>query len=102
MYFIPPHTYLYETVSWSEADLKRCERSIRTKATKARTHLKNSSSDQFLLPKNEGGAGIININNLHHKHIRPSRNPLHNKKNNSHLRRIICGTDVYQHTSQFI
>jgi hypothetical protein len=95
MYVIPSHTHSYEIVSRCEADLESWQRIIRTKATKARTHHKNSSSVPFLLPKNNGGAGIINIHNLHNKHLKPIRNLFHNKQNNSDLRRIICGTDVY-------
>jgi len=83
MYVIPSHAYSYEIVSWCEADLESCERIIRTKATLARTHHKNSSSEPFLLPKNKGGAGITNMHNLHNKHVKPLRNFFHNKQNNS-------------------
>ena len=95
MYVIPLHTYSYENVSWCKADLYSWEIIIRTKATKARTHHKNSSSRPLLLSKNKGGAWITNIHNLHKKHVKPLRNLFHNKQNNSDLRRIICGTDVY-------
>jgi hypothetical protein len=94
MYVIPSHTY--EIVSWCEADLESWKKIIRTKATKARTHQKkNSSFEPFLLPKNKGGTGITNIHNLHNKNVKPLRNLLHSKQNNSDLRRTIRGTDVY-------
>ena len=63
MYVIPSHTYSYEIVSWCQADLESWERIIRTKVTRVRTHHKNSSSEPFLLPKNNGGEEITNIHN---------------------------------------
>ena len=35
------------------------------------------------------------MNNFRNKHVKPLRNLFHIKHNNSDLRRIICGTDVY-------
>jgi hypothetical protein len=60
------------------------ERIIRTKMTKVHMHHKNSGSERFLLPKNEGGVGITDIHSLHNTQVKSLRHYFHKKTNNSH------------------
>jgi len=46
---------------------------------------KKSHSERFLIPKNVGSVGIIDMLNLHNSQVKSLRTYFLNKKNTSHL-----------------
>ena len=68
-YIIPSLTLSFGSLSCSQTDLESLQRIIRTKMTKACMCHKNSTSERFLLSKNEGGVRIANIHNPHNGQV---------------------------------
>ena len=79
-YVIPSLTYSCG-ISWSQTDLKILARIIRTKMTGACMCNKKSRSERFLLPKNVGSVGIIDMLNLHNNQVKSLRTYFLQKKN---------------------
>jgi len=72
-------------ISWSQTDLKILAIIIRTEMKGVCVCNKKSCSERFLLPKNVGSVGIINMLNLHNSQFKSLRTHFLNKKNTSHL-----------------
>lgn len=84
-YAIPLLTYSFGVINWSQTNLKKLQTTINTKLTKHRKHHPNSCSQRLTLPREEGGRGIIDIQNLHNKQIISLRTFFYSKATNSLL-----------------
>ncbi|KAL0839729.1 hypothetical protein ABMA28_016372 [Loxostege sticticalis] len=85
---IPVLTYSFGIVHWSQTDLKKLQRSVHTKLTKNRKHHPKSCVQRLTLPRQEGGRGFIDIQNLHNKQISTLRKFFHTKSQISLLHKF--------------
>ena len=90
---IPVLTYSFGIINWSQTDLKKFQRTINTHLTKHRKHHPKSAVQRLMLPRSEGGRGIIDIQNLHNQQITTLRKYFHNKADNSSLHKYITQID---------
>lgn len=92
-YAIPVLTYSFGTITWTNTDLDRLERIIRTEMTRHCMHHKNASALRLTLPKNEGGLGILDIHKVHNTQIKNLRSYFHSRINESRLHEVVCSAD---------
>ncbi|KAJ0176683.1 hypothetical protein K1T71_007862 [Dendrolimus kikuchii] len=91
---IPILTYSFGIINWSKTDLNKLQRMINTTMTKHRKHHPKSAIERLVLPRQEGGRGIIDINNLHNKQITTLRNYFYGKAEHSSLHKGVVELDV--------
>lgn len=92
-YAIPILTYSFGIISWTQTEITELNRTIRTVATKHRLHHPRSSVERFHLPREQGGRGVLNIEELHQKQIRNLRSYFHRKAEETGLYRAIVNKD---------
>ncbi|XP_060804959.1 uncharacterized protein LOC132902746 [Amyelois transitella] len=90
---IPILTYSFGIIHWSQTDLKKLQRTINTHLTKYRKHHPKSCIQRLTLSRQEGGRGLIDIQNLHNKQIQTLRQYFHNKSQYSLLHQHITKID---------
>ena len=92
-YAIPLLTYSFGVINWTQTDIDNIERKVRTTLTKYRYHHPKSAIERVTLPREKGGRGIIDINNLMWKQIDELRHWFHIKQQESDLHRAIVQAD---------
>ncbi|XP_050549514.1 uncharacterized protein LOC126910674 [Spodoptera frugiperda] len=90
---IPVLTYSFGIINWSKADLTKLQRLINTSLTKNRKHHPRSCVQRITLPRDEGGRGLIDVQNLHNQQIINLRNFFMHKSQNSTLHKAISQID---------
>lgn len=90
---VPVLTYSFGIIPWTPTDLKALQRKIRTELTASRKHHSGANSIRMTLPREEGGRGITDLENLHNTQIRLLRAYFHQKRD-SQLHIAICSSDV--------
>jgi hypothetical protein len=78
---IPILCYTFGITKWTVTDLDRLQGIIRTTLTKYGTHHPHANSERMVIPRKEGGTGIIDIRNLHNRQIINLRDHFHSKQN---------------------
>ncbi|KAL0840474.1 hypothetical protein ABMA28_015720 [Loxostege sticticalis] len=91
---VPILTYSFGIINWTKTDLKNIQRIINTTLTKHRKHHPRACIQRQTLPRNEGGRGIIDIQNLHNKQISTLRSYFHTKATTSILHQAIVQADT--------
>ncbi|XP_055842668.1 uncharacterized protein LOC129909621 [Episyrphus balteatus] len=69
VYAISALSYSFGLIKWSETDLDALERRVRTTMTSRRYHHPGAAKERLCLSRTEGGQGVIDIHNLHHKQV---------------------------------
>lgn len=90
---IPILTYSFGIVSWSKTDLIKLQRSINTSLTINRKHHPRSCVQRLTLPREDGGRGLIDIENLHNQQIINLRKFFFQKAQQSPLHKLISCLD---------
>lgn len=93
-YVIPTLIYSFGTIKWTQTDLERLERTIRTEMTEHRMHHRNSCTERITLPTKEGGLGVADVHHLHSRQIASLREYFHGRVNDSPLHRTVCSADA--------
>ena len=92
-YAIPILTYSFGIVDWSQTDLKNLQTKINTILTRNRQQHPKSAIERAILPRREGGKGLIDINAQHNLQINKMRTYFTNKANTSRLHSAIVHAD---------
>lgn len=81
---IPVISHTFGVIRWTQTDLERLDRTVRTIMTKYRNHHPISSSNRMYLPRDRGGRGLLNLEMLHtnqlkrlYTYFQASDDPLH-------------------------
>lgn len=90
---IPVITYSFGVINWSNTEIERINRRIRTSMTKHRIHHTNASTTRLYLPRKLGGRGLLNLQYLHDKQILNLKKYFHQTQ--SDLIKAICKIDEY-------
>ncbi|XP_064214079.1 uncharacterized protein LOC135266755 [Tribolium castaneum] len=90
---IPTITYTFGVIQWSQTDLERIDRKIRTDMTANRIHHTNASVIRLYLPRRSGGRGLLNLEHLWKKQIINLRKYF--KEKQTPLLKVICEIDSY-------
>ncbi|XP_075157641.1 uncharacterized protein LOC142230907 [Haematobia irritans] len=86
-------TYTFGILSWSNAELKAIDRTIRTTLTINKHYHPKSAIERINIPRKLGGKGILNVQNLHDRQIQTLVKYFHTKANTSTLYRTIINSD---------
>jgi hypothetical protein len=73
--------YTFGIIKWPGTDLDRLQRIVRNTLTKYGAHHPHANSERMVIPRKEGGRGIIDIKNLHNRQIINLRDYFHSKQN---------------------
>lgn len=68
-YAIPVLTYSFGVIKWTPTNLESLQRPIRTKLTANNCHHPRSAVERLILPRTEGGRGLIDISDLQAKQV---------------------------------
>lgn len=66
---IPVISYTFGILEWTQTDMNRLDRKIRTNMTRNRIHHTNASVIRLYIPRKAGGRGLLNLENLRKKQI---------------------------------
>ncbi|XP_028158192.1 uncharacterized protein LOC114351251 [Ostrinia furnacalis] len=91
---VPILTYSFGIIKWTKTELNSIQRIINTTLTKHRKHHPRACIQRQTLPRNEGGRGIIDIQNLHNKQITTLRSYFHQKAITSTLHQATVQADI--------
>ncbi|XP_041982517.1 uncharacterized protein LOC121735681 [Aricia agestis] len=94
-YAIPILTYSFGVIRWNLTELKTLQRLINTTMTKYRKHHPRACFQRLILPKIEGGRGLIDILNLHNRQLTLLRTFFYNHAHTKTLHLAICHADTY-------
>ena len=92
-YEIPILTYSFGIINWTQTELQALQTKINTAFTRHRKHHPKSAVERLILPRKEGGRGLIDIKTLHNTQIDTLRKYFHGKTTNSLLHKAITLAD---------
>nr|CAI5845754.1 unnamed protein product [Callosobruchus analis] len=87
----PVVIYSFGVLSWSITDVQALDRKLRRTVTSRRLLHPNSDIERLYLPSDEGGRGIINLENMYRKEVDTLRNFFTN--NNSAVHKTFIEQD---------
>lgn len=90
---IPIITYTFGVIEWTQTDLERIDRKIRTDMTKNRIHHPNASVVRLYIPRKHGGRGLLNLETLWKNQIINLTKYFKDKQ--TPLLKTICLIDTY-------
>ena len=85
--------YSFGFVKWSETDTEELQRNTRTILTKHRYHHPKVAIKRTMVPRREGGGGIMDISSLRDRQIMNMRKYFLNKKQESKLMKAVAEAD---------
>ncbi|XP_044760842.1 uncharacterized protein LOC123318288 [Coccinella septempunctata] len=71
---IPTITYSFGVLTWSTTELKEMDRALRSLLVKFGVHHPHSSVIRLYLPRQQGGRGLLNLEDVHRANITSLRN----------------------------
>ncbi|CAB3245221.1 unnamed protein product [Arctia plantaginis] len=92
-YAIPVLIYSFGILAWSQSDLIKLQRTINTHMTTNRKHHPRSCTQRLTLPRQDGGRGLIDIQNLHNNLIDKLRKYFYAQAGQSHLHKFLTDID---------
>ena len=92
-YAIPVLTYSFGVIEWNNTELENLERQIRVKMTRNRILHPKSAIERLILPRNEGGRGILNLKWSRDKQVANIRNFFQKMKTKSLLHQAVIEAD---------
>ena len=92
-YAVPILTYSFGIIKWTQTDITDLQRLIRTTFTKFRMHHPKAAIERITISRNNGGRGIIDLNNLYYKQIDTLRKYFYSKRADSSLHQAIVSAD---------
>lgn len=107
-YAIPILQYSFGVVKWTQTDLERINRLVRTELSKFRKHHPGSAVERINLPRKDGGRGIIDVvasckQQIDHlrKYFRSTNNDIHRAvvKVDNNLTTLNLNADNHDHLS---
>lgn len=88
-YAIPLLTYSFGVIKWTETDIQNLMISTRTKLTKYNKHHPHACKERIIIPRKNGGRGLIDIQQLHNNQINNLRTYFHKQTTALH-KAIVC------------
>jgi Reverse transcriptase (RNA-dependent DNA polymerase) len=92
-YAVPVLAYSFGIIKWTQTDIHALEILTRTTLTKHRMHHPKSAIERVTLPREKGGRGLTDLNNLYHKQMEILRKYFRTKSTVSQLHRAIVLAD---------
>ncbi|CAB3233677.1 unnamed protein product [Arctia plantaginis] len=92
-YAIPVLIYSFGILAWSQSDLIKLQRTINTHMTTNRKHHPRSCTQRLTLPRQDGGRGLIDIQNLHNNLIDKLRKYFYAQAGQSNLHKFLTDID---------
>lgn len=92
-YAIPAITYSFGIIKWTQTDLRNLQRTIRTTMTQYNYHHPKSCVERMILPRRNGGRGVLDIEALHDKQVKSLREYFVKKGDRSPLIKAIVEVD---------
>lgn len=89
-YAIAILTYSFGIIKWTKTDLENLEILTRSHLTKFRKHHPKSCIQRITLSRQEGGRGLIDIQQLHNKQIMKLRTYFHQNNNQLHQAIVVA------------
>ena len=90
---IPALTYSFGVIRWTQTDLHQLQTKINTTLTKHRCHHPKSAIQRLVLPRKDGGRGLIDITTLHNSITHKLRTYFYTKQDTSELHKAVTLAD---------
>lgn len=88
-YAIPTLTYSFGIINWTKTDLEKLNRTLRILLTKHCNHHPKACVQRVTIPRQQGGRGFLDIEELHYNQIERLRKHFIDKTENPFFRAIV-------------